>query len=98
MLRLLIVSGAALAFAAPAFAGDFQAKTSKIHESLKGIAADGAVWSCENDTCVASLARSKVSVRGCKKAARKLGELTSYGTSDKQLNEEELAACNKAAR
>lgn len=98
MHRLLLVTGAALALAAPAFAGDFQVKTTKTHEQLRGIAADGAVWSCEGNTCNATLKRSKVSVRGCKKAARKLGELVSYGSGENKLTDEQIADCNKAAR
>ena len=98
MLRTIALSAAALAFTTPAFAGTFKVQTVNTFESTKQIVADKGVWVCKGNTCTAELKRSKVTVRGCRKAAKKLGEFVSYGSGENKLDDESLAVCNEVTR
>ncbi len=55
---------------------------------------DGAVWRCKADVCRSTQVKSLPPLRSCKRLARELGPITSFGYRGVTLSESELAACN----
>ena len=55
---------------------------------------DGAVWRCKADVCRSTQVKSLPPLRSCKRLARELGPITSFGYRGVTLSDEELAACN----
>jgi len=55
---------------------------------------DGAVWRCEGDTCRSTQVKSLPPLRSCKRLARELGPITSFGYRGVTLSEAQLADCN----
>jgi hypothetical protein len=55
---------------------------------------DGAVWRCKADVCRAPQVKSLPALRSCKRLARELGPITSFGYRGVTLSDTELAACN----
>ena len=55
---------------------------------------DGAVWRCKADVCRSTQVKSLPPLRSCKRLARELGPITSFGYRGVTLSGEELAACN----
>lgn len=55
--------------------------------------AKGVVWSCEGTACVAAKARGR-SAHICKRAARKLGEITAFTANGEAMDADDIAACN----
>jgi hypothetical protein len=61
--------------------------------------AASAVWNCEGDTCVASIAPDDaVGVTGCKDLAKQVGRLSAYTADLRTLNATALAKCNTSAK
>jgi hypothetical protein len=61
--------------------------------------AASAVWNCEADTCVASIAPDDaVGVSGCKDLAKQVGRLSAYVADSRTLDDKALAKCNTAAK
>ncbi|MFZ5669583.1 MAG: CC_3452 family protein [Pseudomonadota bacterium] len=99
-LRMLTaVAVLSLAFTGAAWAD------SKVTASLKApvaaktkVVAAGAVFVCENDTCVALAAPARaVTTAGCKALAKEVGQLTAYGNGRKVVEGADLEACNAVA-
>ena len=59
--------------------------------------ARSTVWTCESDTCRARPDHS-VSVSACRALVRVTGPVAAYGSTEAQLTEEQLTACNASAR
>lgn len=57
---------------------------------------DGAVWRCKADVCRSPQVKSLPPLRSCKRLARELGTITSFGYRGVKLSEDELAQCNPA--
>jgi hypothetical protein len=57
---------------------------------------DGAVWRCKADVCRSPKVKSLPALRSCKRLARELGPITSFGYRGMTLSDADLAACNPA--
>ncbi|MGR4864241.1 CC_3452 family protein [Caulobacter sp. LARHSG274] len=55
---------------------------------------DGAIWRCQGEVCRATQVKSLPPLRSCKRLARELGPVTSFGYRGVALSAEQLAACN----
>jgi hypothetical protein len=55
---------------------------------------DGAVWRCKADVCRSTKVKSLPPLRSCKRLARELGTITSFGYRGVSLSEAQLAECN----
>ncbi len=55
---------------------------------------DGAVWRCKADVCRSTQVKSLPPLRSCKRLARELGTITSFGYRGEVLSEADLVACN----
>lgn len=98
MLRSSLILAVAFIFTGPALASTFTVETATPVAENERIIAEKVVWSCEGTTCVAELDRKKVSVRSCKRIAKKVGEITAFTNVKSALTAEEIATCNEAAK
>lgn len=98
MLRSTLILASALIFTGPALASTFTVETTAPIAENERIIAEKVVWSCENTTCVAELDRKNVSVRSCKRIAKRVGEISAYKNATSALTAEEITACNKSAK
>lgn len=57
---------------------------------------DGAVWRCKAEVCRATQVKSLPPLRSCKRLARELGPITSFGYRGVTLSDAQLAECNPA--
>jgi hypothetical protein len=73
MLRSAILGAAFLGLAAPAFATSFTFETAKPVDEAR-VTVIGTVWSCEGTVCKGDMDRKKVTLRDCKKIAKKLAK------------------------
>lgn len=55
---------------------------------------DGAVWRCKADVCRSPKVKALPALRSCKRLARELGPITSFGYRGVTLSEVDLAACS----
>lgn len=55
---------------------------------------DGAIWRCKAEVCRASQVKSLPPLRSCKRLARELGSVISFGYRGVTLSTDQLAACN----
>ena len=55
---------------------------------------DGAVWRCKSDVCRSPKVKSLPPLRSCKRLARELGTVTSFGYRGVVLSDTQLADCN----
>ena len=97
MLRSAILGAAFLGLAAPAFATSFTFETAKPVDETR-VTVIGTVWSCEGTVCKGEMDRKKVTLRDCKKIAKKAGEITSFKNDKFELSPEEIEACKASAR
>ncbi|MEQ8300305.1 MAG: hypothetical protein RH945_07155 [Hyphomonas sp.] len=97
MLRSIIISAAAMAFAAPALAGTFVFETAA-PVADKHVIAESVVWTCEGTTCVGELDRKKVSLRICKKIAKEVGEVTALRNDKSELDAADIETCKSSAK
>jgi hypothetical protein len=97
MLRSAILGAAFLGLAAPAFATSFTFETAKPVDETR-VTVIGTVWSCEGTVCKGEMDRKKVTLRDCKKIAKKAGEITSFKNDKFELSAEEIEACKASAR
>ena len=99
MLRTTALVAALAALAAPAFAAStFVAQLETPVAEQERFVANKALWSCEGDTCTAELTRKSPTVRSCRKFVKEIGPITTFGTDDKALSDEDVAACNESAK
>jgi len=103
MIRTLTFSAAAIALAGVAAAASANATTFTLKletpkTEAQQIVVDGNLWSCEGDTCSATLNRKKATVRTCQKAAREIGAFVSFENENGALSEAQLNKCNSAAK
>ncbi|MEM8615637.1 MAG: hypothetical protein AAGF20_01765 [Pseudomonadota bacterium] len=99
MIRTILASACALGFAGAAMAGTaFTAQLEEPVAKFEKVAAAKALWSCSDDTCKAELDRRTVKVSTCKKVAKEVGKLVSFGNAKDQLSAEDLEECNKSAK
>ena len=97
MLRSAILGAAFLGMAAPAFATTFTFQTANPVDDAR-ITVIGTVWTCNGTTCKGDMDRKKVTLRDCKKIAKKAGEITSFKNDKFELSAEDIEACKTAAR
>jgi hypothetical protein len=97
MLRSAILGAAFLGLVAPAFATSFTFETAKPVDETR-VTVIGTVWSCEGTVCKGEMDRKKVTLRDCKKIAKKAGEITSFKNDKFELSAEEIEACKASAR
>ena len=57
---------------------------------------DGAVWRCKADVCRSPKVKALPALRSCKRLARELGPISSFGYRGVTLSDADLAACNPA--
>lgn len=63
------------------------------------VVADGSLFVCEGDACVASSAAGHaISVSSCKALVKKVGALSAYGDGRRAIEGDDLAACNAVAK
>ncbi|MEM1390052.1 MAG: hypothetical protein AAGG45_03145 [Pseudomonadota bacterium] len=103
MIRTLAFSIAALGLTATASASSanataFTLKLETPKTEAQQIVADGNLWSCEGDTCTATLNRKKATVRTCQKAAKEIGSFVSFESANNALSDAQLGKCNSAAK
>ena len=85
---------ASAAFAAPPVTAILQTPV----EAPKRVAAGGAIWACEGTTCVSGGASNdSAQVPVCRALVRKVGPVTSYASSRRAIEGEDLARCNAVA-
>ncbi|WP_321488702.1 CC_3452 family protein [uncultured Hyphomonas sp.] len=97
MLRSAILGAAFLGLAAPAFANSFTFETAKPVDEPR-VTVIGTVWSCEGTVCTGEMDRKKVTLRDCKKIAKKAGEITSFKNDKFELSAEDIETCKGSAR
>ena len=97
MLRSAILGAAFLGLAAPAFATSFTFETAKPVDEAR-VTVIGTGWSCEGTVCKGDMDRKKVTLRDCKKLAKKAGEITSFKNDKFELSAEDIEACKASAR
>jgi hypothetical protein len=97
MLRSAILGAAFLGLAAPAFANSFTFETAKPVDETR-VTVIGTVWTCEGTVCTGEMNRKKVTLRDCKKIAKKAGEITSFKNDKFELSAEDIEACKASAR
>jgi hypothetical protein len=51
-------------------------------------------WECRGKYCVATARGGNVSVRGCRELARQVGQVVSYRSEIKHLEDKQIEACN----
>lgn len=90
------LTGAAAASSANATAFTLKLETPKTE--TQQIVADGNLWSCEGDTCTATLNRKKATVRTCQKVAKEIGSFVSFESANNALSESQVGKCNSAAK
>jgi hypothetical protein len=61
------------------------------------VIADGVLWRCGSEGCVATNATSRPAIV-CAQAARKVGKLTSFSVGTQPFDEAALAKCNAKAK
>ena len=61
------------------------------------VIADGVLWRCGDDGCLATNATSRPAIV-CAQAARKVGKLSSFSVGTVAFDEEALAKCNAKAK
>lgn len=61
------------------------------------VIADGVLWRCGSEGCVATNATSRPAIV-CAQAARKVGKLTSFSVGTQAFDEAALAKCNAKAK
>lgn len=98
MLRSTLALASVFIFAGPAIAATFTVEAAAPIAEGATIIAEKAVWSCEGTICVANLDRKKVSVRSCKRIAKRVGEIKAFSNAKSALTAEEIATCNEAAK
>jgi len=57
---------------------------------------DGAAWRCKADVCRSPQVKALPPLRSCKRLARELGPVTSFGYRGVVLSDAQLADCNPA--
>ncbi len=87
---------AAFMIATPAFAGSYSATPTNAPEPGKIIGKDIS-WACADGTCRGSTEASRPLVL-CQDLAKRAGELQSFVADGRELSNDELAKCNRAAR
>lgn len=97
MLRSAILGAAFLGLAAPAFATSFTFETAKPVDETR-VTVIGTVWTCEDTVCTGDMNRKKVTLRDCKKIAKKAGEITSFKNDKFELSAEDIETCKGSAR
>jgi hypothetical protein len=65
--------------------------------SVDSVIADGVLWRCGAEGCVATNATSRPAIV-CAQAARKVGKLTSFSVGSQAFDEAALAKCNAKAK
>ena len=65
--------------------------------SADTVIADGVLWRCGSEGCVATNATSRPAIV-CAQAARKVGKLTSFSVGTQTFDEAALAKCNAKAK
>ncbi|MFC6198576.1 CC_3452 family protein [Ponticaulis profundi] len=99
MFRFVSIAIASSLVAMPAIAStQFVAKLKTPVEGKERTTAYKVVWVCENDTCEAYLDRKTATVRVCKKVVKEIGAVSSFGTAEDTLSEDDIASCNEAAK
>jgi len=99
-LRMLTAAAVlSLSFAGAAYADGKVSATLKTPVPAKTrVMASGAVFYCEGTSCVASSTQPRTaSTAGCKGLVKEVGEVTAFGTAQKAISAEDLAACNSVA-
>jgi len=59
---------------------------------------DGTIWRCVETTCRSVSQPKDTGVLACKDIAKKFGQIVSFMTDDKALDDESLARCNQSAK
>jgi hypothetical protein len=76
-----------------------QAKLATPVAQAKKVVIDGRIWRCEADTCKAGeQGTDQPAQRECGKLAKSVGEIAAYTSGTRTLPEDQLAACNAAAK
>jgi hypothetical protein len=86
-----------MGLAAPAFATTFTFETAKPVDDAR-ITVIGTVWTCDGTVCKGDMNRKKVTLRDCKKLAKKTGEITTFKNDQSELSAEDIEACKASAR
>jgi hypothetical protein len=92
---IVLAAALSVGFAGAALARDtvLTATLDTPAQSARVIAQD-TLWSCEGETCVARASHA-VSVRACRQFVRETGgQVTAYGSDERQLTAAEIARCN----
>lgn len=100
--QLIAAAAAVLLSAVASSAGAASIVTAKLETPLtmaKKPIAGSAVFSCAADICTAVSTNSDTGSRtACRQLVRVVGPVSAFGSEDKPLSTEQLAACNVAAK
>jgi hypothetical protein len=76
-----------------------QAKLAAPVTEARKVVIDGRIWRCEADTCKAGeQGTDQPAQRECGKLAKSVGQIVSYTSGTRTIPEDQLAACNAAAK
>ena len=89
------VLGAGLVGAAEARNTTVTAQLSQPVAARTQVIADNAVWTCNGDTCIASV--READVRSCRQFVREAGPVLAFGATNASFGADELARCNANA-
>jgi hypothetical protein len=97
MFRTALITVAAFAAAAPAFAQAPVYRAVPVVQAAETVIAGETLWRCGADGCTTSRATSRPAIV-CAQAASKVGKLDSFVVNGQAFDAEALAKCNARAR
>ncbi len=91
------VIAAVLAFAAPAVA-QTPASSLTLADTATApagrVIVDGAAWTCEGTSCVATGGANQPAARACKRVVARVGKVSAFTWKGQALTADQLATCN----
>ncbi len=97
-MRILIVTAALAAFAAPAIADSQWTATLVQPQSKVNVVAGSVVWDCEGSACQATSDTSEADqLTACRSIVREVGTVSAFATSSGPFSASRLSSCNAVA-
>jgi hypothetical protein len=87
-----------LASAGAAAAADASLTFQKAEGAPVNFLFDGAAWTCQNGACTAAGGADQAAPRACRRLVAQYGAVAAFTWQGKTLSDEQLAACNAAAK
>ena len=58
----------------------------------------GTLWRCAETTCRSASQPRDTGISACRALVKRFGQVASFGSGDKQLDDKQLASCNESAK